>query len=142
MCLLHRIHFSDLIKLTAMFVARNGRQFMTNLINREMKNYQFDFLKPQHSNFPYFTKLVEQYTKVGARGLFLWGNKHLCFLVRVLPTLFLQVMIPSKTIVDDLRTDMGNRKKLLAEVDYRVRWERQQKNLKVSVSFKCRVCEN
>lgn len=27
-------------------------------------NYQFDFLRPQHSLFHYFTKLVEQYTKV------------------------------------------------------------------------------
>ena len=47
-----------------MFVARNGRTFMTNLMVRENRNHQFDFLKPQHSNFPYFTKLVEQYTKV------------------------------------------------------------------------------
>jgi splicing factor 3A subunit 1 len=52
------------MRLTAMFVARNGRQFLTQLMNREVRNYQFDFLKPQHSNFPYFTKLVEQYTKV------------------------------------------------------------------------------
>ena len=28
------------------------------------RNYQFDFLRPQHSLFNYFTKLVEQYTKV------------------------------------------------------------------------------
>ena len=55
---------SDLIKMTALFCARNGRHFMTQLMNREARNYQFDFLKPQHSNFPYFTKLVEQYTKV------------------------------------------------------------------------------
>ncbi|MCP9262087.1 splicing factor 3a, subunit 1 (SF3A1) [Dirofilaria immitis] len=54
----------DLIKLTALFVARNGRQFLTSLMNRESRNYQFDFLKPQHSNFSYFTKLVEQYTKI------------------------------------------------------------------------------
>lgn len=53
------------MRLTAMFVARNGRQFLTQLMNREVRNFQFDFLKPQHSNFPYFTKLVEQYTKVG-----------------------------------------------------------------------------
>lgn len=57
-------YLRDLIKLTAMFVARNGRPFLTQLMNREMRNFQFDFLKPQHSNFAYFTKLVEQYTKV------------------------------------------------------------------------------
>ena len=33
-------------------------------MNREQRNYQFDFLRPQHSLFNYFTKLVEQYTKV------------------------------------------------------------------------------
>ena len=28
------------------------------------KNYQFDFLRKQHTLFSYFTKLVEQYSKV------------------------------------------------------------------------------
>lgn len=55
---------SDVVKLTAQFVARNGRQFLTTLMNKEQRNYQFDFLRPQHSLFNYFTKLVEQYTKV------------------------------------------------------------------------------
>ena len=54
----------DVVKLTAQFVARNGRPFLTNLMNREQRNYQFDFLRPQHSLFQYFTKLLEQYTKV------------------------------------------------------------------------------
>ncbi|KXS21126.1 Surp module [Gonapodya prolifera JEL478] len=54
----------DILKLTAQFVARNGRNFMANLAQRESRNYQFDFLRPTHSLFPYFTKLVEQYTKV------------------------------------------------------------------------------
>ncbi|UZO19681.1 uncharacterized protein OCT59_010957 [Rhizophagus irregularis] len=53
----------DILKLTAQFVARNGRQFMTALSQREQRNYQFDFLRPNHSLFNYFTKLVEQYTK-------------------------------------------------------------------------------
>src|SRR4051812_8372011 len=56
--------FRDILKLTAQFVARNGRQFMTALSQREQRNYQFDFLRPNHSLFNYFTKLVEQYTKV------------------------------------------------------------------------------
>jgi len=54
----------ELIRLTALFTARNGRQFLTQLMSRENTNVQFDFLKPQHSNFGYFTKMVEQYTKV------------------------------------------------------------------------------
>lgn len=59
--------FRDIVKLTAQFVARNGRQFLTNLMNREQRNYQFDFLRPQHSLFNYFTKLLEQYTKVNIK---------------------------------------------------------------------------
>lgn len=62
--LLLAIFFSDVVKLTAQFVARNGSQFLTTLMNKEQRNYQFDFLRPQHSLFNYFTKLVEQYTKV------------------------------------------------------------------------------
>ena len=54
----------DVVKLTAQFVARNSRQFLTNLMNREQRNFQFDSLRPQHSLFQYFTKLLEQYTMV------------------------------------------------------------------------------
>ncbi|OCT98119.1 hypothetical protein XELAEV_18010347mg [Xenopus laevis] len=48
----------DVVKLTAQFVARNGRQFLTQLMQKEQRNYQFDFLRPQHSLFNYFTKLI------------------------------------------------------------------------------------
>ncbi|KAG0241874.1 SF3a splicing factor complex subunit [Actinomortierella wolfii] len=54
----------DIIKLTAQFVARNGRQFMTSLAQRESRNFQFDFLKPNHSLFTFFSTLVDQYTKL------------------------------------------------------------------------------
>lgn len=53
----------DIIKATAQFVARNGQRFLTGLSEREMKNPQFDFLKPQHNLFGYFTYLVESYAK-------------------------------------------------------------------------------
>lgn len=46
----------DVIKLTAQFIARNGRPFLTNLMGKEQRNPMFDFLKPQHSHFNYFTK--------------------------------------------------------------------------------------
>lgn len=52
------------MKLTAQFAARNGRQFINQLAQRESRNYQFDFLRPSHSLFPFFTELVKQYTKV------------------------------------------------------------------------------
>ncbi|KAG0336825.1 hypothetical protein BG000_006100 [Podila horticola] len=54
----------EIMKLTAQFVARNGRQFMVSLAQKEARNYQFDFLRPNHSLFNYFSKLVEQYTKI------------------------------------------------------------------------------
>ena len=54
----------DVVKLTAQFVAKNGKSFLQTLIQKEQKNYLFDFLRPQHGHFQYFTKLVEQYSKV------------------------------------------------------------------------------
>ena len=52
----------DVVKLTALFVAKNGRSFMTTLSQRETRNYQFDFLRPQHSLYQFFSRLVDQYT--------------------------------------------------------------------------------
>lgn len=54
----------DIIKLTALFAARNGPQFRVGLAQREGRNYQFDFTKPGHSLFPVFNRLVEQYSAV------------------------------------------------------------------------------
>ena len=85
----------DVVKLTAQFVARNGRQFLTNLMNKEQRNYQFDFLRPQHSLFQYFTKLLEQYTKV---------------------------LIPPKDLLKKLGDETQNEELVKENVDYRVRW--------------------
>lgn len=52
------------MKLTALFTARRGRTFLATLSAREGRNYQFDFLRPTHSLFGYFNRLVEQYNKV------------------------------------------------------------------------------
>lgn len=54
----------DIVKLTALFVARNGKAFAVQLAQREARNFQFDFLHPNHSLFPFYTKLVEQFTKI------------------------------------------------------------------------------
>ncbi|KAJ7582921.1 Pre-mRNA splicing factor PRP21 like protein-domain-containing protein [Mycena floridula] len=54
----------DIMKLTALFTARRGRNFLASLSAREGRNYQFDFLRPTHSLFGYFNRLVEQYTRV------------------------------------------------------------------------------
>lgn len=53
----------DILKLTAQFVARNGQKFLMGLTDRESKNPQFDFLKPTHALFEYFTSLVEAYSR-------------------------------------------------------------------------------
>ncbi|XP_005182034.1 splicing factor 3A subunit 1 [Musca domestica] len=93
----------DIVKLTAQFVARNGRQFLTNLMNREQRNFQFDFLRPQHSLFQYFTKLLEQYTKI---------------------------LIPPKDLLGKLRAESGNQRVsmniVLEQVKYRANWQRHQ----------------
>lgn len=52
------------MKLTALFTAIRGRMFLATLSAREGRNYQFDFLRPTHSLFGYFNRLVEQYGKV------------------------------------------------------------------------------
>ena len=51
----------DVVKLTALFVARNGRQFITSLSQKEAGNWQFDFLRPQHTLNGFFQRLIEQY---------------------------------------------------------------------------------
>ncbi len=59
---------SDIIRLTAQFVARNGHQFQIGLMNREQKNAQFDFLKPNNPFNPFFLGLVDSYTRCALAG--------------------------------------------------------------------------
>lgn len=54
----------DVVKLTAQFVARNGKDFLTGLATREHANPQFHFLKPTHSMFTFFTALTDAYSRV------------------------------------------------------------------------------
>lgn len=91
------------MKLTAQFVARNGRQFLTNLMNREQRNYQFDFLRPQHSLFQYFTKLLEQYTKI------------------LIPPKDLMARLKSESVSGRESMDL-----VLDQVKYRANWQRHQ----------------
>lgn len=84
-------------------MARNGRQFLTNLMNREQRNFQFDFLRPQHSLFQYFTKLLEQYTKI---------------------------LIPPKDLLAKLRSESSPGRTsvniVLEQVKYRANWQKHQ----------------
>ncbi|RVX65788.1 hypothetical protein B0A52_10319 [Exophiala mesophila] len=52
----------EVVKLTALHVARKGKGWMTALSQREARNYQFDFLRPQHSLYNFFQRLVDQYS--------------------------------------------------------------------------------
>ena len=62
----------DIIKLTAQYTAVSGRQFLKGLAQREQRNPQFDFLKPTHMLFSYFTALVDAYTKILVPSDALW----------------------------------------------------------------------
>ncbi len=70
------VTYSDIIKLTAQFVAHNGPRFMDQLMMKEQKNETFDFLRKNHILFTYFTKMVEQYSKVSDHDYVLDG--HAC----------------------------------------------------------------
>ncbi|KAI3546977.1 hypothetical protein CABS03_08861 [Colletotrichum abscissum] len=73
-----RINQKDLevIRLTALFVAKNGRQFMTQLAQREAGNPQFQFLIPNHTFHNFFQHQVDQYTALlRASGLGGEGGK-------------------------------------------------------------------
>lgn len=53
----------DLIKLTAQFVARNGRQFVSALQSQHQMNQRYHFLNPVDPRFNYFQKLVQAYNE-------------------------------------------------------------------------------
>jgi len=54
----------DVIKLTALYVARSGNEFLSGLQKREQRNPYFDFIKPRHALFVFFQHLVEMYSKI------------------------------------------------------------------------------
>lgn len=73
-----RINQKDLevIRLAALFVAKNGRHFMTQLAQREAGNPQFQFLIPNHTFHNFFQHQVDQYaTLLRASGLGGEGGK-------------------------------------------------------------------
>ncbi len=93
---------SDIIKMTALFTARRGHSFLNSLSMREGRNYQFDFLRPHHSLFGYFNRLVEQYTKV---------------------------LFPDKEMLEQLksRTSEGARWRTLEIAKRHAKWERTKR---------------
>ncbi|XP_050373101.1 probable splicing factor 3A subunit 1 [Argentina anserina] len=89
----------DIIKLTAQFVARNGKSFLNGLSNRESNNPQFHFLKPTHSMFMFFTSLADAYSKV---------------------------LMPPKGLTDKLKNSVADMTTVLERCVHRLEWERSQ----------------
>ncbi|PSR98094.1 Splicing factor 3A subunit like [Actinidia chinensis var. chinensis] len=89
----------DIIKLTAQFVARNGKSFLTGLTSREINNLQFHFLKPTHSMFMFFTSLADAYSKV---------------------------LMPPKGLTDKLKKSVTDMTTVLERCLHRLEWERSQ----------------
>ncbi|XP_065902944.1 splicing factor 3A subunit 1-like [Dysidea avara] len=93
----------DIVKLTAQFVAKNGTSFLERLMQKEQRSYQFDFLRKHHPLFSYFTKLVEQYSKV---------------------------LLPSRDLKAKLHQEVENPYQILDHVKVRVDWTRFQDRIK------------
>ncbi|KAM7251222.1 hypothetical protein ACFE04_023105 [Oxalis oulophora] len=89
----------DIIKLTAQFVARNGKSFLTGLTSREINNPQFHFLKPTHSMFMFFTALADAYSKV---------------------------LMPPKGLTDKLKNSVADMTTVLERCVGRLDWEKSQ----------------
>lgn len=89
----------DIIKLTAQFVARNGKSFLTGLTSREINNPQFHFLKPTHSMFTFFTALADAYSKV---------------------------LMPPKGLTEKLKKNITDMTTVLERCLHRLEWERSQ----------------
>ncbi|CAA6673377.1 unnamed protein product [Spirodela intermedia] len=89
----------DIIKLTAQFVARNGKSFLAGLTSREINNPQFHFLKPTHSLFTFFTALADAYSKV---------------------------LMPPKGLTEKLRGSARDMTIVLERCLHRLEWERSQ----------------
>lgn len=58
----------EIVRLTALFVAKNGRQFMTQLAQREASNPQFQFLVPNHTFHNFFQSTIDQYSALLKEG--------------------------------------------------------------------------
>ncbi|KAL8945971.1 MAG: hypothetical protein Q9222_007570 [Ikaeria aurantiellina] len=101
----------DVVRLTALFVAKNGRSFMTTLSQKETRNYQFDFLRPQHSLYQFFSRLVDQYT----------------LLLQASST---EGMKAQKVRVQELEKNINNRFNILEAAKVRAAWVKYQEEQK------------
>lgn len=103
----------EIVRLTALFVAKNGRGWMTQLSQREAGNYQFDFLRPQHSLYQFFSRLVDQYTEL-LSGETNEGGR------------------PQKKRIGELQANVENRLRVLERAKKRAEWIKYQESQKVA----------
>jgi len=103
----------EVVKLTALFVAKNGRSWMTALSQREAGNFQFDFLRPQHSLYQFFSRLVDQYTDL------LTGDS-------------VDEGRPQKKRIAELERNVDNRFHVLERAKKRAEWVKYQEAQKVA----------
>ena len=101
----------DVVRLTALFVAKNGRSFMTTLSQRETRNYQFDFLRPQHSLYQFFSRLVDQYSELLRLGGSEGGNSE-------------------KERISELESNVKDRFHMLGRAKERAEWAKYQEQQK------------
>jgi splicing factor 3A subunit 1 len=94
----------EVIRLTSMFVARNGRSFLSGLTQREQRNPQFDFLKPNHPLFTFFQQLVDA---------------------------FAQIIIPPKQLLSQIKENTQDPTKILDEALTRAKYQKMQKELEM-----------
>lgn len=92
----------DIVRLTARFVAQNGRPFLNALMAREIRNWQFDFTKMQHPLFSYFSTLVEQYIKI---------------------------LRPNEDTKTRLKHQAESKQYLLEQVKYSTSWQKQKQRI-------------
>ncbi|KAI3955482.1 hypothetical protein MKW92_006774 [Papaver armeniacum] len=93
------------VLLTAQFVARNGKTFLTGLTSKEINNPQFNFLKPTHSMFVFFTELAYAYSKV---------------------------LMPPKGLTEKLRNSLADMiTTVLERCLHRLEWERSQEHARL-----------
>lgn len=99
----------EVVRLTALYVAKNGRQFMTALSQREAGNYQFDFFRPNHSLHNFFQRMVDQYsTLLRAGGLDGEGGKA------------------QQERIEELKQNVQNKFHVLERAKQRAAWSKYQ----------------
>ncbi|SMQ56154.1 unnamed protein product [Zymoseptoria tritici ST99CH_3D7] len=107
----------EIVKVTALYAAKNGRSWVTALSQREGGNYQFDFLRPQHSLNMFYTKLVDQYKDL-LEGETADGGK------------------PQRERIADLEANVGDRFRMLERAKKRAEWLKWQEKQKVETEQK------